>query len=327
MKLILETITPVHIGSGEDIEPYEYVIKDNKLYKINLEKFILSLDIKDREKFVHISAFDMVQTRNFIRENANLQYITEYSIDVDSMVRNIYEKKIGDYNNVLSIRTFINTLNRYIIPGSSTKGAIRTAILFSMATKPISDTYNIEKNVFKYRNPHDDPFRCLSISDSYYIDANNMCVYSASTYTRKDKFVESGYKILFEGTKSYYTNIPVTISQDIFIDDETKKNNNFINIDRDNIISSCNSFYGEIINNELLFFNREDTRDIYDRYKMLKSDLSSSDERSFIMRFGWGTGYNTKTINLAKSVPESKKSRYLIHDELPLGWVKAKIIE
>jgi len=53
MKLILETLTPVHIGCGETIEPYEYVIAD-KLYRINLEKFIRFLSDKDRETFLKI---------------------------------------------------------------------------------------------------------------------------------------------------------------------------------------------------------------------------------------------------------------------------------
>ena len=50
-------------------------------------------------------------------------------------------------------------------------------------------------------------------------------------------------------------------------------------------------------------------------------------EKSFILRLGWGSGYDSVTINLAKKTPEPKISRRLIHGEFPLGWVKAEILD
>ena len=48
-------------------------------------------------------------------------------------------------------------------------------------------------------------------------------------------------------------------------------------------------------------------------------------QNKFMFRLGWGSGYNSSTINLAKNIPESKVSRRLIRNEYPLGWVKGKI--
>ena len=327
MKLLLETLTPVHIGNSETIDPYEYVITD-KLYKINLGKFISSLDINDEENFLKMSSSDMIQTRKFIKEKADLSNVTEYVMNIGSDVYDIYANKMNDPNNQLSIQTFIKTLDRPFIPGSSVKGSIRTALLFSMANKPIVDTRRLQKNVFKLKNPHDDPFRALAISDSLPIDLDDMLVYRVNTYVKKDKFVASGYNILIEGTNSDYTDKVVKISHDITIDHEIQKRNRFIDINANNITSSCNEFYQKVIEEELNFYDNSKTSYAYDRYEMLEKSLHNFDkEKVFMLRLGWGSGYNSLTINLAKKIPDSKISRRLIHGEFPLGWIKAKILE
>ncbi len=327
MKLILETLTPVHIGSGETIEPYEYVITD-KLYKINLGRFISSLDIEDREVFLKLSSSDMIQTRKFIKEKADISEISEYSIDVDSEVFDIYTNKMNDPNNQLSIQTFIKTSDRPFVPGSSVKGAIRTAMLFSMIDKPINDTKDIEKNIFGFRNPMNDPFRILKISDSLPIDSRDMIVYATRTHAKKDKFTACGYNILVESTNSDYTYKIVKIYHDIMIDSELGKFNNFIDINVDKIVSSCNEFYHKVAQSELTFYNSSKTSYAYDRYNTIeKLFCHLEDNKSFILRLGWGCGYDSMTINLAKERPDHKISRRLIHGEFPLGWVKARIVE
>ncbi len=35
-KYKLTPLTPIHIGSGDSLEPYEYVIKNNFLYKFDM---------------------------------------------------------------------------------------------------------------------------------------------------------------------------------------------------------------------------------------------------------------------------------------------------
>jgi CRISPR-associated protein Csm5 len=331
MRLLLEMLTPVHIGSGEKIDPYEYVITD-KLYIINLWKFISSLSFDDKEKFLKISSSDMIETRKFIKEKADLNNVTEYSMNVHRSVHNIYTDKIGDEKNSLSIQTCIKTLDRPYIPGSSVKGPIRTALLFSMADKPIEKTWRVQQNVFKFKSAQDDPFRALSISDSIPIDIDNMLIFPVKTYAKNkkknDKFEESGYIIIVEGTNSYYTGKTVKISHDIAIDNRLQKQKNFIDINPEKIASSCNEFYGRVIEEELNFYENSDTSFAYDTYKSFETDLPSLEkEGAFMLRLGWGSGYNSMTINLAKETPESKVSRRLIRGEFPLGWVKAKILE
>lgn len=323
MKLILETLTPVHVGSGETIEPYEYVISD-KFYRINLEKFIVSLSDKDRETFLKISSENMTLTRDFIRKKADLSFVTEYTTNVTGDVKEIYETKMSDPNNQLSIQTFIKTNNKPFIPGSSIKGAIRTALLYSMVEKPLTSTEEIEKAVFKYSNPQNDPFRILKISDSSQISFNDMLVYKVKTYTKKDKFIESGYNLIIEATNADYIDKSIQITNEIYIDNELKKYTDFIDINFKDIIDSCNEFYSTVIQNELKFYSNEEAVYIYEKLANLSKHL---DKKSFIMRLGWGSGFDSITINLAKATKEYKKSRRLIYSQFPLGWVKAKIMD
>jgi len=327
MKMILETLTPVFIGSGESIEPYEYFIKD-RFYRINLPKFILSLDKANKEEFLKISSSDMIKTRNFIKEMVDTSKVQEYSMEIDSDVLEVYEDKKNDPNNQLSIQTFIKTSSRPFIPGSSVKGAIRTALLYSMTTKPLPESGNIEKDVFEYKNPQDDPFRVLKISDSLPLSFDDMKIYNVKTFSKKDRFSASGYNMMFEGTKSYYFDRASVASHDIWIDENLKKKSEFIDINIKKIISSCNEFYGMVINKELEFYGSSKTSYAYEKYEQLAKDMGSlKNENSFILRLGWGSGYNSVTINLAKERPDTKISRRLIKGEFPPGWVKVKIME
>lgn len=159
-----------------------------------------------------------------------------------------------------------------------------------------------------------------------------MLVYPVRTYVKnkkKDyKFEESGYVIFIEGTDSYCTNRAVKICHNINIDLELQKRNNFIDINVEKIRSSCNEFSQRIIEEELIFYDSSDTSNAYDTYEKLEKDFRNfENEKAFMLRLGWGSGYNSTTINLAKKIPESKLSRRLILNEFPLGWVKAKIVE
>ncbi len=43
-KFHCEILSPVHIGSGREIEPLDYIIENGRLYKISFEKFVISMN-------------------------------------------------------------------------------------------------------------------------------------------------------------------------------------------------------------------------------------------------------------------------------------------
>ncbi|HID27022.1 MAG TPA: type III-A CRISPR-associated RAMP protein Csm5 [Methanosarcinales archaeon] len=330
MKLILDTVTPVHIGSGENIEPYEYVITD-KFYKINLDKFIESLEEQDRNNFLEISAKNLVQARQFIKNKANLALIKEYTAKVSEEVRKTYNTKIIDPKSELSIQTFIKSMDKPFLPGSSVKGAIRTALLWYCAEKELQREYphNIEQKLFKYKNPQDDPFRALKISDSGFIPEEKMQIYNIKTYTKRASlFNELGFNIFIEGTNAYFPDGKsemVSFVHTLHLDDSLQKYNYLnIKLSPDIIIKACKEFYGALIANELEFFRGESAEGVYLELEKLKGLIKDKSNR-FLLRIGWGSQFDGVTINLAMQNRDLKKSRKLINSKYPLGWILAEI--
>ncbi|MFQ6119976.1 MAG: type III-A CRISPR-associated RAMP protein Csm5 [Methanosarcinales archaeon] len=328
MKLIFDTVTPIHIGSGVEVDPFEYVI-DDKFYKINLNKFIELLDEKDRNNFLDISAKNIVQTRQVIKNKANLYLVSEYTAKVSDEVRNIYNSKISDPRNELDIQTFIKSRNLSYVPGSSVKGAIRTALLYHYAKKPLQRVdRNIENELFRYKKEADhDPFRALKISDSGFIQQEQMQVYNVKTYTKKSGlFKELGFNIFMECTDAHLLNKKVRFEHTLHIDEELQKYNYLsIKLTPDIIIKACKEFYGKLIESEKKFFEGESAESIYLELEKLYGLIEKKDNR-FLLRLGWGSQYDGITLNLAMQRREIKKSRKLIKSKYPLGWLLAKII-
>ena len=55
----MQTISPLHISSGQEIEPYSYIVKaenngDKRLYYINLYEFISLINQDERQKLTQI---------------------------------------------------------------------------------------------------------------------------------------------------------------------------------------------------------------------------------------------------------------------------------
>lgn len=125
-KLNLTTLTPLFIGSdeGSDLSPTTDFIFDKGVIKII-----------DQRKFELLLGKDVNLINEFISEVKS----KSYSFDLKSFIENKLHtalddiiKAIIDVEGLLSsktIATFIPTLGKPYIPGSSLKGAIRTAII------------------------------------------------------------------------------------------------------------------------------------------------------------------------------------------------------
>ncbi|MDR1728185.1 MAG: type III-A CRISPR-associated RAMP protein Csm5 [Acidobacteriota bacterium] len=148
MKEFLKTYTirvtplsPIHIGCGEDFEPTNYVIDKKKLYTFDPVRLLLSLGDEARREFSCI-----VDKNNSLREIQEFFYkyketalrIGVSNADVVEEAQKFYDSRIGKITqredtvlNKLEIaRTAFNPCNNQpILPGSSVKGAIRTALL------------------------------------------------------------------------------------------------------------------------------------------------------------------------------------------------------
>lgn len=125
-KCKLKTLSPVHIGSGKGYGPSEYVQAKAKqkgepvniIKRVKFDKLYLDLPDDEKDKFL----------RNL--SNSNYKLEQDYSKIPKEYTRyNAINKSKYSPKDIIE---HIKTSDKLYIPGSSIKGAIRTAILYDL---------------------------------------------------------------------------------------------------------------------------------------------------------------------------------------------------
>ena len=167
MKIYLRTLTPVHIGTGEALSSLDYIIHGNTYYRISQDTFIEFL-LKEDESLIEDYALwaakqagevdnlkinrkklqdsmgrqDYNQKLSQLQQDFNLlNFSKQHKIDQKfiAFLKSNEDKRVISYPIVekaaskkLQVRSMISHPNDHslYIPGSSIKGAIRTALLF-----------------------------------------------------------------------------------------------------------------------------------------------------------------------------------------------------
>ena len=133
VKLI--PLTDIYIGSGKDIEAYEYTVKDKYMYRIDMSEVFYKMNDSEKENFYKIlQENNFFNIRSWIYNNYKEKWGYIYKEKVSSDFEKYYKEKLDDKsqeNSQLSISEFIGYNNKKYIPGSSIKGALRTAFIYS----------------------------------------------------------------------------------------------------------------------------------------------------------------------------------------------------
>mgnify|MGYP001023748402 FL=1 len=133
VKLI--PLTDIYIGSGKDIEAYEYTVKDKYMYRIDMSEVFDKMNDSEKENFYKIlQENNFFNIRSWIYNNYKEEWGYIYKEKVSSDFEKYYKEKLDDKsqeNSQLSISEFIGYNNKKYIPGSSIKGALRTAFIYS----------------------------------------------------------------------------------------------------------------------------------------------------------------------------------------------------
>ena len=351
-KLFLEILTPIHIGDGIDIEPYEYVI-DEKFYKIDLSRFLLALSPKNQDIFNQLLESDIIKCRGFIKDNFKVEDCVVFSTKISKEIKAFYEKKIDDPRNQMLISTFIRgSSHAPYIPGSSIKGALRTGIIFHFlpqgSHKKGSDSeiklpryrkapyprdsardilQEVDRSLIPGLDPQRDPFRAIKITDVT-LALDSTIVQRIKTMGKKNNSIQPmEIQLSKEMTYSTFDNNPLSFVAELRYDNQLIKKNRDIKkkLTINDIINSNNAFSRRIIDYELKeYFKNHETSEIY---KELKNIWSGLKENEFMFRLGWGSGYNSMTINLKTPNPKYIKTRKLVNGKIPPGWIKGKCIK
>lgn len=165
-KCTFMPLTPIQIGNGNDLSPFDYVIKNKKYFRIDIAEVIEKFPENIKRIYKILEEQSMISARKFLKNNYKEEYGYLYKCNVEDEFLKTYESKIAgaknkNEENLLSISEFIGIHSGKYIPGSTLKGAIRTAYLMANFTE--EDYYKIvRKTEDKYgRKTRTKPFKTL----------------------------------------------------------------------------------------------------------------------------------------------------------------------
>ena len=357
MRYRLEVLSPIHIGNGLEISPMEYVVDDSGFYRVDMDSLFRDKDfsIDDFIKNTELDSFYLGEFYGGIAKRHK-----RYVLEVSDSAKNSMRIKKNE------VREFIKTGGGVYIPGSSIKGAIRTAFLWSLLKdddgwlskvkyleeiargfKKVNKNKvddKIEQEVFG-KDPKYDFFKLLRVSDSNILPYSSLSVNKVRILTKKFDDIWKRFDILLETI-----NVGTNFELDISIDRSLMDADIFSNVpvrSLDDLGVVCSQFSLDLIDYELDFFKSCNVGGILDNVNRFYRTLREI-RGGILLRISWGSGWHSMTIGRIldgilidmlrrryglgrKGVPVFPKTRKLIFGGdkpiYPLGWIKLEEIE
>lgn len=339
LKTRLYPISPIHIGCDDVYEPTSFVINDNKRLLIEFDgiHFVKTLSKQEKDEFLQICSQGNIASILKI-----YQFIYNRRSSIIGKEVNISEALIKHYKTVLSIsttdeneikkdlnkftinKTAYNPLNNIsYIPGSSIKGAIRTAYLSILAEeKKIENWRGMHKELEKKLLNGEfltDPFRMLKISDFLPKgEAKTKIVYAVNKKKKLSKFSARGpYQIL--------ETITTGVAYEGFIDIETPQQGANIRepIQLEKLMTSSNKFYKKIFDDEDKAIKEIGAKSIRDKIEKIESRLNKN---MFLIRVGRHSGAEAITIEGKREIKimQRRGSKPKIFDHSTTLWLASE---
>jgi CRISPR-associated protein Csm5 len=368
-RCTISTLSPVHIGCGEDYYPTNYVIDDGLLHCFSEEGFLASLNPSERKNLINLTnqideeGIKMLQRLIYSKKD-QLKNYASHQVVVSKEFEKFYLSRIkGEDRNKLEIaRHAFNPYSQMpYFPGSSIKGAIRTALLNAENNKKplnekLSENYpaktsnrQLQEDVLKYKGIPSDPLRLLKVSDAIYQHADSLhgleIRFAVNRKNKKSKFQAKGPAQILECLSA---NRSRSLAFDInFLAD--KELHYRWNIQQ--IAKACNDFFKKQLENELSKtleeLNYSNSTWISGLQNLLTGELGEAlnKQQAFLLRIGQHGGAESNTLEGLRHIKVKIKDKpaeykYLPkpntiwlaanhkdqqHDLLPFGWVLVEI--
>jgi CRISPR-associated protein Csm5 len=350
-------ITPIFIGSGNELFPYNYIVKNKIYYKIDPAEIYENLSSNEQENFQKEIEKGTIPFRSYLNRiyKEELGYL--YKGEVSKNFEEIYTTKLKgakkpNEENQLIVKEFIESYQGKYIPGSSIKGAIRTAYLSesdlfgeiyyklsrrkSIKTAPfilLGQDGQPEKNKEVKKRAQDleakllhmktwkvqeDPFKYLIVSDAMPLEEELIKV-SEVKRTTKDNTKQDVPMGNIEALKSLMS---------CGVEKEFELRISYIkNFKEKEVFEYLNKKAQKTLENDIEFYRASGyvkaekiSRELK---KMLEKIMNDSKNKEALIRLGQGIGFNSTTFNLYNRGRNPKtdepKTRVVV-DNCPMGW-------
>ncbi len=186
-KLYISSLSPIHIGVGQDLSPTDYVIDQQKCYFFDPLTMIQTLSVEQKRELNslcntnHKNSFIQLQ-RFFYHNKSTIKTAATHIVPILKSIEQYYLSKLdfkitdNDKANLAIAQTLQSPFTQSpLIAGSTIKGTLRTAITNKLihSQNINQDRHNhknnkskeIEKRLLHYNKANEDPFSALKVSD------------------------------------------------------------------------------------------------------------------------------------------------------------------
>ena len=198
LRLDVTTLGPVHIGASAEMDPTSYVLdaESDALFEFPPDALADVLDARGQQTLLdlvsgNVNKYTIPRIQKLIhdRRTALATHATR-TVRTSAGVRTLYEERIGDIaqretgaiNRLEIEKSFTDSITGApCLPGSSLKGAIRTALLNQInkgrklareESRPrgAERSRRLQERLFQYQDFADDPMRLVHLADAVWSD-------------------------------------------------------------------------------------------------------------------------------------------------------------
>jgi CRISPR-associated protein Csm5 len=346
----------VHVGSGEKLaKNFNFCRQGSKIHVINSSKMFDAVEKMGANRIMEFT--QAVEDENIVawlqKQGIHLDGITAYSFS------------LAEHRTPREIHAHIrDAFGNPLIPGSSLKGALRTAIIRKLAKAEDDFQVKIKGTKPKYmdqiicgellgRDPKENLLRTLSVGD-YGFQSEQITIHQVwvNRLTNKTKLAGK-FPIHIEGLSENAAS-QGTVSFDEFLpdkDDEKKCFKFKARLSLEWLLKACQSLTRHTIQTELQFLKGKVGRPVEGLrrfYTRLSGQTEKLSKNEVIIQIAWGSGWRGMTGQLLESddlsddlrkklrladrylsfpFPKSRRLTLVNGTDSSMGWIKLSFIE
>ncbi len=327
MKIL--PLTAMHIGTGEVVNPGEYFVFGQTAYFVDLGAINWTPKFRDRLLL-------MMNTPCWVKEiqqvNGFQQIIEKharFAVELGDDATDITEKW-GQGTTALAVALLPRAITGPYIPGSSIKGALRTALIAQAFNSANPPPINNERKIPDWermtmggtevfdRSGHSrdypiesDPLRNLRVSDATAgttIHTEIHRVAREGMKTGGDAADLQDYRECFPG--AFFIEQQYDITGSLTIGMFPGKPANPL-LTREVILASCNHFYLRALKADYHYWQAKG-HEIAELCEDIRKDAEEHADQSALIRLGWGSGREAMSLNQLRPEPLPTKTRALV---------------
>jgi len=314
MKIRLEVLTPLHIGSGEEISPTEYYIDKNshRFIRLNMDALLSDPQFHQfRERF--ISEASRQRYIGSILDISLLEKHPLYSIPISGEARSYIA------SNQTIVKDFVKTAGRVFIPGSSLKGSILSAMMWYVLRTNYKNM-GTQINDLLTRRPQN-----RREEGEIYNDLMKLSLSLASLDPKQGRFTQ-WLNISDSALKTPQDSLAISLARV-----KGARSGGELPILYETIEPGV-SFEMEISRVKSRFSEKDVLEIAHSFYlKVLEHDKVSIDRKPYLLRLGQGaTAFSTSLLILAEELGiknyrvKQPRTRKRMDDTVAMGWIRIK---